>query len=48
MGAAGERENLSKALDELRPYASDDPVASQLVRRTVTTRGAFDVTDLVP
>ena len=48
MGAAGERENLSKALDELRPYAPDDPVASQLVRRTVTTRGAFDVTDLVP
>ena len=41
-------ENLSKVLDELRPYAPDDPVASQLVRRTVTTRGAFEVSDLSP
>lgn len=48
MGAIGERENLSKALDELRPYAPDDPVASQLVRRMVVQRGALDVADLVP
>ena len=48
LGAIGERENLSKVLDELRPYAPDDPVASQLVRRTVTTRGAFEVSDLSP
>ncbi len=48
MAATSERENLSKALDELRPFAPDDPVASQLVRRTVTTRGAIQVDDLVP
>jgi len=48
MGAVGERENLSKALDELRPYAPDDPVASQLVRRMVVTRGVLEVSDLTP
>ncbi len=48
MGATGERESLSKALDELRPYAPDDPVASKLVRRMVTTKGSFPVDDLAP
>ncbi|HRG95253.1 MAG TPA: hypothetical protein PLR99_03320 [Polyangiaceae bacterium] len=48
MGATGERDSLSKALDELRPYAPDDEVASKLVRRMVTTKGAFPVDDLVP
>ena len=49
IGAVGERENLSKALDEVRPYvAKDDPVVSQLVRRMVLTHGALEVSDLVP
>jgi len=48
MGATGERDSLSKALDELRPYSPDDDVASKLVRRMVTTRGPFPVDDLVP
>lgn len=44
--ASGERDVLSRALDDLRPFAPDDPVASALVRRMVTTKGPIDVSDL--
>jgi hypothetical protein len=47
MAATGDREVLSKALDDLRPFAPDDAVASTLVRRLVTSKGAIDVSDLV-
>jgi hypothetical protein len=39
---------LSRALDDLRPFAPDDAVADKLVRRTVTSKGAIDVHDLAP
>jgi hypothetical protein len=48
MAACGERDVLSRALDDLRPFAPDDPVASMLVRRIVTSKGPIDVHDLVP
>jgi hypothetical protein len=48
MAACGEKEILSHALDDLRPFAPDDPVATTLVRRMVTSKGAIDVHDLVP
>lgn len=48
MAACGEREVLSRALDDLRPFAPEDPVANTLVRRIVTSKGAIDVRDLVP
>jgi hypothetical protein len=48
MGATGERDVLSKALDDLRAFAPDDLVGSALVRRLVTTKGAIDVKDLKP
>ena len=48
MAACGEREVLARALDDLRPFAPDDPVASTLVRRTVTSKGPIEVRDLVP
>jgi hypothetical protein len=48
MGATGERDVLSKALDDLRAVAPDDLVGSALVRRLVTTKGPIDVRDLKP
>jgi len=46
MAATGERDLLARALDDLRPFAPDDPVASALVRRTVTSKGPIEVRDL--
>jgi hypothetical protein len=48
MAACGEKEILSHALDDLRPFAPDDPVATTLVRRMVTSKGTIDVKDLTP
>ena len=48
MAACGERDVLSRALDDLRPFAPDDAVASTLVRRIVTSKGPIDVRDLTP
>ncbi|MDF2696352.1 MAG: hypothetical protein K0S65_4735, partial [Labilithrix sp.] len=48
MAATGERDMLSRALDDLRAFAPDDPVGATLVRRIVTTRGPIDVRDLKP
>ena len=48
MAACGERDVLSRALDDLRPFAPDDAVASTLVRRIVTSKGPIDVHDLTP
>lgn len=48
MAATGEKDVLSRALDDLRPFSPEDPVANQLVRRIVTTKGAIQVNDLVP
>lgn len=48
MAACGERDVLSRALDDLRPFAPDDAVANTLVRRIVTSKGAIDVHDLAP
>lgn len=46
MAASGEREMLSRALDDLRAFAPDDPIGATLVRRVVTTKGPIDVRDL--
>lgn len=48
MAACGERDVLSRALDDLRPFAPEDPVANTLVRRIVTSKGPIEVRDLVP
>jgi hypothetical protein len=48
MAACGERDVLSRALDDLRPFAPDDAVANTLVRRIVTSKGPIDVRDLTP
>ena len=48
MAACGERDVLSRALDDLRPFAPDDAVANTLVRRIVTSKGPIDVHDLAP
>lgn len=48
MAACGERDVLSRALDDLRPFAPDDAVANTLVRRIVTSKGPIDVRDLAP
>lgn len=47
MAACGERDVLSHALDDLRPFAPEDPVANTLVRRIVTSKGPIEVKDLV-
>src|SRR5262249_23045159 len=44
--AAGDREMIARGLDDLRPFAPADPVASELVRRVVTGKGATQVKDL--
>jgi hypothetical protein len=46
--AAGEREIVARGLDELRPFAPSDSVASELARRVVTAKGGIDVKDLGP
>lgn len=46
MAATGEREMLSRALDDLRAFAPEDPIGATLVRRIVTTKGPIDVRDL--
>ena len=46
MAATGERDILSRALDDLRAFAPEDPVSATLVRRLVTTKGPIDVHDL--
>lgn len=46
MAATGERELLSRALEDLRAFAPDDPAFALLVRRSLTTKGSIDVQDL--
>ena len=48
LAATGERDLLSRALDDLRAFAPDDAIGATLVRRIVTTKGAIDVRDLSP
>lgn len=48
VAATGDRDLLSRALDELHPFAPKDPVATQLVRRIVTSKGPIEVRDLGP
>jgi hypothetical protein len=46
--AAGDRDLVARALDELRPFAPDDRGASELARRVVTAKGGIEVKDLAP
>ncbi len=46
--AAGDREVVARGLDELRPFAPDDAVASELSRRVVSSKGGIEVKDLHP
>jgi hypothetical protein len=48
VAATADKELLSRALDDLRPFAPEDPVAAQLVRRIVTSKGTIEVRDLAP
>ena len=44
--AANDRELLARELDELRPFAPDDRLASELARRAVSSKGGIEVADL--
>ena len=44
--AAGERDLVRRAIDDLRAFEPADPIANEIVRRLVTTKGAIDVKDL--
>jgi hypothetical protein len=46
IAAAGERDVLARALDDLRAFAPDDAVSKLLVRRIVTSKGPIEVRDL--
>jgi hypothetical protein len=46
IAAAGERDVLARALDDLRAFAPDDAVSKTLVRRIVTSKGPIEVRDL--
>ncbi len=46
VAGTGDREQLSRAIDHLRTFAPDDPIATQLVRRIVTSKGPIEVSDL--
>jgi hypothetical protein len=48
LASSGDREVIARALDDLRPFSQDDPLAAQVVRRTVISKGAIDVHDLTP
>jgi hypothetical protein len=48
IAAAGEKDVLSRALDDLRAFNAEDPVGTALVRRIVTSKGPIDVRDLTP
>lgn len=48
MAACGEKEPLSRAVDDLTTFAPDDALANALVRRMVTTKGPLDIRDLKP
>lgn len=44
--ASGDRDVIGLALDDLRPFSPGDPLAFEIVRRAVGTRGPIDVSDL--
>lgn len=46
LGATGERESVSHAIDDLRAFAPKDPLIEQLVHRIVIAKGAVDTKDL--
>ncbi len=48
LAAAGEREMLPRAVDDLRAFAPEDPLANAIVKRVATTRGPLDVEGLPP
>lgn len=44
----GERDAVSRALDDLRMFAPRDPILEELVRRVVLSKGLIEVSDLDP
>ncbi len=46
--ASGDRELLTRALDDLAPFAPEDSTAAQLVRRAVVPHGSIEIKDLTP
>jgi hypothetical protein len=48
LAAASERDVVAHAIDDLRPFSPRDAVATELVRRMATSRGAIEVKDLAP
>lgn len=46
LAVCNEREALARAIDDLTAFSPDDPLASALTRRLVTTKGAIDVRNL--
>jgi hypothetical protein len=48
LASAGEREVITRGLDDLRPFSRDDALAAQVVRRMVISKGVIEVRDLAP
>lgn len=46
LAESGERELLSKTIEDLRAVAPDDPLIDKIARRMVTTKGPMHITDL--
>ncbi len=45
---SGERELLSKTIEDLRAVSPEDPMIDKIARRMVTTKGPMHITDLLP
>jgi hypothetical protein len=46
MAATGDREALTRALEDWRPFAPEDPTAALIVRRMVTSKGPIEIRDI--
>ncbi len=48
LAASHDRELLPRAAEDIRPFAADDPIATEVLRRAAVSKGAVDVKDLIP
>jgi hypothetical protein len=48
LAAASERDVVSRAIDDLRPFSPRDPVAEELGKRMAATRGVIDLKGIAP
>jgi hypothetical protein len=48
LASTGDKDVVARGLDDLRPFSPNDPLAAQVVRRTVISKGVIEVRDLSP